>query len=92
MLDGTRLILKSGNYGQASSTYGTEIESFQGISANGSLGSGPESFTVTDQNGLTYQYGISSNGRVINSSQPEVLMWLLEEVTDIYGNSMHYNY
>ena len=52
-LDGQRLRWESGTYGVAGSQYRTEIESFARITAQGSLGTGPEWFKLEGRNGLT---------------------------------------
>jgi hypothetical protein len=51
-LNGNRLRLTSGTYGQAGSTYQTEIADFSLISAQGVVGEGPASFLVKAKNGL----------------------------------------
>jgi len=92
-LDGSRLILTSGNnYGDPSSQYHTENETFKTIVANGSLGNGPASFTVTDQNGWTYQYGETSNSLIIPTNVASPYAWLLDKVTDLNGNYMTFEY
>lgn len=91
-LDGNRLIVKSGTYGASGSTYGTEMESFRDITANGVLGAGPESFTVRDQDGKTYQYGGTADARVIANGKTEPHMWLLNKVTDLLGNYVSFEY
>lgn len=91
-LDGSRLIVTSGAYGSASSQYRTEVESFRTIIANGTEGNGPMSFTVTDQNGLKYEYGATTNSRAYASGMATPYMWLLSKVTDLNGNYLSYEY
>lgn len=92
-LDGNRLILiSSGNYGGANTQYRTEIESYNTIKANGTLGSGPQSFTVTDQDGKVYEYGAVANARATIPGKSEPYMWLLNKVTDLNGNQITYHY
>lgn len=91
-LDGARLILVDGTYGQPFSVYKTEVESYRRVTALGSLGSGPQSFTVRDQNEMLYEYGLSSQSRFSFSITGEPSVWLLEKVTDPYGNYITYNY
>ena len=63
-LDGQQLKLVSGTYGVAGSVYATEIEAYSRIVANGAVGSGPASFSLTTKNGLVYDYGTDT--RVAN--------------------------
>jgi hypothetical protein len=91
-LDGNRLIIMGGTYGLAGSSYHTEVESFKDINAIGTLGSGPMSFTVTDQNGVKYEYGTQAISRPTVPDRVEPYMWLLDKVTDLNGNFMEYTY
>ena len=97
-LNGNRLRLTGGTYGAASSTYQTEIADFSNVTANGTAGNGPASFTVQGRDGLTYEYGyVDSNGNGANS---QVLAtgtttadsWLLSKVIDRAGNNFVINY
>ncbi len=63
-LDGNRLRLASGTYGTTGSTYRTELETFARVTASGTAGSGPASFTVEQKNGLIY------DGRATRSASP----------------------
>jgi RHS repeat-associated protein len=91
-LDGNRLIVTGGTYGASASKYRTEVETFKDITANGVLGSGPQSFTVTDQNGWTYEYGNTSDSRQVPVGKTEAITWYLNKVTDRNGNYMLYEY
>jgi RHS repeat-associated protein len=91
-LDGNRLVVTNGNYGAAASMYRTESETFKDIKANGALGSGPLSFTVTDQNGWVYEYGATTNARAFAAGAAEPYMWLLSSITDLDGNYTSYEY
>jgi RHS repeat-associated protein len=92
-LDGSRLILTSGaTYGLAGSSYRTEMESFKDINALGTIGTGPMSFTVTDQNGVKYEYGTKAISRPTVQGKVEPYMWLLDKVTDLNGNFIEYTY
>ena len=64
-LDGKRLRLTSGSYGQAGSTYQTEIADFSNVTAFGAAGNGPAYFIVKDRNGRSYQYGNGGNSQVL---------------------------
>src|SRR5690348_3855855 len=87
-LDGQRLIVTSGTYGAAGSVYHTEIDSFQKVTAVGTAGSGPASFTVVDRAGLTRTYTTTVTG----GDGASALVWLLTEVTDRYNNYIIFHY
>jgi RHS repeat-associated protein len=87
-MDGKRLRLTSsenlGTYGQDGTTYQTEIADFSNVTAHGS---GPAYFTVQLRNGLTYEYGHTSDSQVLGVSGAP-LDWMLDKVTDRAGNTM----
>ena len=88
--DGQRLILIGGSttYGAAGSIYHTEVDSFQQVTANGTAGTGPASFTVRDRTGLTRQY----SAVVLGSDQATPMVWLITRITDPYNNFISFNY
>src|SRR5262249_30902631 len=96
-LAGNRLRLGSGTYGAADSTYRTEIDDFSRITAKGSTGQnqGPAWFKVEAKNGWTYEYGNTTD----SSAEPgapgattAILRWMLNKVTDRYGNTLVVSY
>ena len=97
-LNGNRLRLYSGTYGVAGSTYQTEIADFSLVTANGTAGNGPATFTVQGKNGLTYQYGLTdtngngANSAVLATGTSTVDFWLLSKVIDRNGNNYVINY
>ena len=98
-LNGNRLRLTGGTYGVAGSTYQIEIANFSNVTAVGTAGNGPASFTVLGRDGLTYQYGFTdSNGNGANSQvrasggSTTAVSWLLSKVTDRSGNNWVVNY
>jgi RHS repeat-associated protein len=97
-INGSRLRLTSGTYGTAGSVYQTEIADFSQITAVGTAGNGPASFTVQARNGLTYYYGLTdTNGNGVNSEvlangSSTALTWLLSKVVDRAGNNYVINY
>lgn len=64
-LDGKRLICTSGTYGYNNSVYGTELEDFSKIVAHGSTGEGPQYFEVFLKSGLIYEYGNTSDSKLL---------------------------
>jgi hypothetical protein len=99
-INGKRLRLTSaiGTYGEAGSTYQTEIADESLVTAEGTQGNGPAYFEVQSGTGLTYYYGheVSStsgaNSQVLANGTSTALTWLLSEVTDPFGNSYVVNY
>lgn len=94
-LDGRRLMLVSGAYGEAASTYQTEIETFQKVTASGvvSSGTGPLSFSVKTKDGLTLQYGVTDDSRIpVSSVSGTVRVWALNQIADVKGNYLTISY
>ncbi|GAA6140404.1 hypothetical protein NBRC116584_02220 [Hydrogenophaga sp. 5NK40-0174] len=95
-MDGQRLELVTGTYGAAGSEYRLQSDSFSRIVANGaaagSAANGPESFTVQTKNGLTLQYGSSSDSRMELPGVAVVHTWALKQVQDVKGNALSYSY
>jgi len=90
MLDGQRLMRATGSNLTPSSTYKTEIESYQTItckSQNGYLG-----FEVKNTEGWTLQYGSSADSYILPGGGYAPYAWLLKRVTDANGNYMTYTY
>jgi RHS repeat-associated protein len=88
-LSGGRLINIGGT------TYRTEQESWQKVVANGTCGSGPCSWTVTQPNGSVEQYtGVPAAGaRFANAPYAGSMReWVLSGVTDPNGNSLTVNW
>lgn len=96
-LDGKRLMLVSGTYGAAGSTYQTEIESFVQVAAVGVVtgigATGPASFTVKTKNGLTMQYGATSDSQIqVSTTLNTVRVWALNQISDVKGNYLNVTY
>jgi hypothetical protein len=96
-LDGQQLKLTSasGTYGQAGSTYATEIETFAKIVANSASGNGPASFTVITKNGLVYEYGSTLDSQIKPGGGATIRTWALSQIHDrvgTYGNRISFTY
>lgn len=98
-LDGQRLILISGRYGAANSTYKTELDTFAKIIAvGGSLGN-PDYWKVERKDGSISTYGGTGN---VNEEQEvrgddggltsHVVNWALNSFADSVGNRIDYDY
>lgn len=90
-LDGQQLKLMSaaGTYGQAGSTYATEIESFSRIEAFGAAGNGPAWFRVTTKNGLIYEYGGTPDSQIQvgGGASTTIRAWALNRISDRAGGA-----
>jgi RHS repeat-associated protein len=96
-LEGNRLRLTSApnTYGLAGSTYQTEMEQFSRVTANGSTGNGPASFTVEGKDGLKYEYGNTADSFIQSNATgftTTARVWALNKVSDRYGNTMTVTY
>ena len=91
-LDGERLTVISGVYGQAASEYRTANESFKKISVTEFENGQPLSFTVETKDGLKKYYGYDRNSRNELGTGGRILNWLLSRVEDNQGNYIRYYY
>ena len=86
MLDGERLLLKSGNNLQENSTYRTEHESFNLITKTGG-----EGFVIQSKNGNTSTYGDTYQSQLTyRTGLPKA--WFLSKIMDRNGNFITYTY
>lgn len=91
-LDGNRLRLTSGTQGATGSTYQTEIADFSLVTAYGSQGNGPQYFIVQGKDGRYYEYGNTSDSRILASGATTPYAWALNKVRDRQGNNMVFTY
>ena len=87
-LGGKRLRLASGTgtYGSPGSVYFTEVADFSRITAYDTHGFGPRYFVVETKDGLKYEYGNTTDSRVVLNGT--VLRWMLNRVYDRSGVSV----
>ena len=94
-LSGQRLLVVSGSYGGAGAQYSTEVESYSRIISNGTVGTGPQSFTVWTKSGQIMTFGIAgsdgSNPQV-SPSNLTVRSWSLSSIVDVSGNMLKVSY
>lgn len=91
-LNGSRLIVVSGEYGESGAEYRTEKDQISRIKSYGSQGNGPEYFRVWSKSGRVLEFGNTSDSRVSPSGEPSVSSWSLNKVSDEFGNSYTVNY
>jgi YD repeat-containing protein len=93
-LDGNKLTTLTGTYGADGTTYATKMETFSVITSFGVTT--PDWFKVTAKNGMTYEYGNSTNSKVVVSPPGRGsvvnLGWYLNKAYDTYGNYIEYQY
>lgn len=87
-MDGQRLRLTGGTYGDPGSTYQTEVANFANVTAYGSAGNGPQYFEVQGRDGRTYEYGNGGGSQVLATGTTTAWIWYLDKVTDRAGNTM----
>lgn len=93
MLDGKRLMLCSGDYGGNGSIYKTEIDEMSKIVAFTDGYNGPARFVVHKKNGTIWEYGCTDDSRIEPQNKNDVaMMWLVNKITDPYGNYIAFNY
>lgn len=85
LLDGQRLMLKSGTYGADGSTYGLEQEDFSEITSYGVWYNAPESFLVRQKDGTMLDYGWQWTYMRTYGGASKVF-WLLSAIRDANNN------
>ncbi len=92
MLDGQRLILvsASGTNLTDGAKYRTEIETYSDISYKSI--NGYVCFEVKTKEGVTMEFGSSSDSYIHAQGSTVAITWLLTKVTDANGNYMTYSY
>jgi len=91
-LDGMRIMSKSGTYGASGATYGTEAENFATLTSNGSMGGGPQWFSLVTKEGVTMEYGNTVDSRFLNQNNTIVLYWRLNKILYTDGNYIEFKY
>jgi RHS repeat-associated protein len=92
VLDGMRLLSKSGTYGADGATYGPEVENFSTVVSNGNFGGGPLWFRLESKDGVVMEYGNSTDSRFLNHDNSKVLFWRLNKILYKDGNYIEYKY
>jgi RHS repeat-associated protein len=87
-LDGNRLRLQSGSYGQSGSVWATEIADFSRITAYGQSGGGPAYWVVERKDGTTWTYGNTTDSQVLATGTTTASQWMVNEIRDRQLNKM----
>ena len=94
-LNGNELVILSAaysSYGGANTVYRTEINTYQDIRAHGQAGDGPAWFEVRTKAGHILQFGNSNTSRIEAQGKDTVLTWLLNRISDRFGNQINISY
>jgi RHS repeat-associated protein len=93
-LDNQRLmrIAGQGSYGAPGTRYHTQLETWIDVTAIGTCGSGPCSFTARTKQGWTVRYGETLNSQLTLEGRPEIGAWFVTSVTDLNGNTVDFSY
>lgn len=97
-LNGNRLRLapSTGAYGADGTVYFTEIADFSRVTSHGTGigagGVGPSWFSVEGKNGLSYEYGHTTDSAIPVAGTNSVRTWALNKVSDRNGNYMTFVY
>ncbi len=92
VFNGNRLIPVTGANGQSNTTYATENESFSRITSYGTVGNGPEHFTIETKEGLTMELGKTADSRFLPIGQSTVFIWMINKLYDNLGNYILFDY
>ncbi len=87
-LDGKRLVLLEGIYGEASSTYATQEETFCKITMLEDIAR--DGFMVESKNGQKIYYGTTEDSRI--GSGGRVITWQISKIVDNFGNYVEFKY
>lgn len=92
LLDGAYLYSAAGSYGGSGTKYTTEAESYSVTTSFGSVGGGPDYFTVVNKDGSTMEFGRSSTSKFYSDDGTKVMMWRINKIIDINGNYIEFEY
>ena len=90
LLDGKRLILKSGTYGYNNATYTVEGNPYVTVKQIGDDERSTTSFIYTDANGTTYEYRETHLVPIGNDIR--TIAWYISKATNKYGDCIEYKY
>ena len=93
-LDGQRLVLVNGSYGQNGSEYRTEIDSFARITLQGGMSSSTSSFRVDEKGGNVSLYGSAGSTTAVETpiGAAAPFAWWIGRTQDRQKNSILYEY
>jgi len=91
--DGTRLNPINGANGANGTVYALETENFSQIISNTSSDpNNPNSFTITNNEGTTMEFGNSSNSKLLTDDGVNTMLWRINKIKDVNGNYIEFSY
>ncbi|TLU98952.1 FG-GAP-like repeat-containing protein [Dyadobacter luticola] len=90
--NGQRLLGLAGTYGASGATYATESENFVSITSNGISGAGPTWFKVLTKDGVEMEFGNTTDSRMMDEANVNVVFWRLNRVKNPDGNYIDFKY
>ncbi len=91
LMDGNRLMLKSGTYGSSGSEYHFEAENFSVITAYGGTPGNPSYFVMETKEGIKYEFGKDNFSQ--NYHGPNLIKdWYISKMIYPDGNYITYSY
>jgi len=72
--------------------YETQVKTYLIIQSIGNSNQSPQYFKVTTKEGNVIEYGNTTNSKMTPTGASEPYAWLINKVTDIFGNYMTYTY
>lgn len=92
VIDGQRLMLVCGTYGNDKSEYKTEVDNMDKIVCCSNSDT-PESFVVMKSDGTIWEYGKSPDSKLESQTDNDIILrWSLNKVSDRLGNSIVFCY
>lgn len=83
---------KGGVWGAPDTQYKSMIDSFRRFTSKGTAGTGPQYFTASTKDGLTLEYGNTTDSRLLANGKSDVAVWMVNRITDRKGNYIKFTY
>jgi len=91
-INGQRLFVTNGIYGENNAEYRTENESYSKIVSYGQAGNGPQYFKVWKQNGDIEEYGNTASSIKLDQQSNNIFEWAISYKEDRETNYVNYSY
>lgn len=91
-IDGDRMFTTGPNYWQGGNTYFSEHNRYAQIQSFGNVNGSPQYYVVKTKDGLTMEYGRTSDSRIEAAGTSIPIRWLVNKIYDNKGNYMLFHY
>ena len=93
-LDGERLVLIDGKFGQDGSLYATEQNVQMRVKGVGSTAgfASPRGFEVRSKAGIIMEFGMTNDSRIEAQGKRDVMTWAVNRMSDTKGNYIDFSY